>query len=57
MTSIRIPNRGSAHTQMDALLLAMDLRAELDHGLRLNREKQRRLRHLLLVLAGKGGRK
>lgn len=57
MTAIRIPNRGSAHTQMDALLLAMDLRTELDHGLRLNREKQRRLRHLLLVLAGKGGRK
>ena len=57
MTAIRIPNRGRAHTQLDALLLAMDLRTELDHGLRLNREKQRRLRHLLLVLAGKGGRK
>ena len=57
MTAIRIPNRGSAHTQMDAMLLAMDLRTELDHGLRLNREKQRRLRHLLLILHKQGVRK
>lgn len=57
MSAIRIPNRGSAKTQVDALILTMDLRNELDHGLKLNREKQRRLRHLLLILAGKGGMK
>jgi len=57
MSAIRIPNRGSHATQIDALLLASDLRTELDHGLKLNREKQRRLRHLLLILAGKGGMK
>ena len=57
MPAIRIPNRGSHVTQIDAYLLASDLRTELDNGLRLTREKQRRLRHLLLVLAGKGGMK
>ena len=57
MSAIRIPNRGSHVTQIDAYLLASDLRTELDNGLRLTREKQRRLRHLLLVLSGKGGMK
>ena len=57
MTAIRVPNHGSHVTQIDALLLAIDLRTELDHGLKPTREKQRRLRHLLLILAGKGGLK
>ena len=57
MTAIRIPNTGSHVTQIDALLLAIDLRTELDNGVKLTREKQRRLKHLLLILAGKGGLK
>ena len=57
MTAIRIPNTGSHVTQIDALLLAVDLRTEIDHGLKPTREKQRRLKHLLLILAGKGGLK
>ena len=57
MTAIRIPNTGSHITQIDALLLAIDLRTEIDHGLKPTREKQRRLKHLLLILAGKGGLK
>ena len=57
MTAIRIPNTGSHITQVDALLLAIDLRTEIDHGLKPTREKQRRLKHLLLILAGKGGLK
>ena len=57
MTAIRIPNHGSHITQIDALLLAIDLRAEIDNGLKPTREKQRKLKHLLLILAGKGGLK
>ena len=57
MTAIRIPNHGSHVTQIDALLLAIDLRTEIDHGRKPTREKQRRLRHLLLILSGKGGMK
>ena len=57
MTAIRIPNTGSHVTQIDALILAIDLRTEIDHGLKPSREKQRRLKHLLLILAGKGGLK
>ncbi len=57
MTAIRIPNTGSHVTQIDALLLAIDLRTELDNGVKLTREKQRKLKHLLLILAGKGGLK
>ena len=57
MTAIRIQNNGSHVTQVDALLLAIDLRTELDHGLKPTREKQRRLKHLLLILAGQGGLK
>ena len=57
MTAIRVPNRGSHVTQIDALLLAIDLRTEIDHGRKPTREKQRRLRHLLLILSGKGGMK
>lgn len=50
MTAIRIPNHGSHITQIDALLLAIDLRTEIDHGLRPSREKQRKLKHLLMIL-------
>ena len=50
MTAIRIPNHGSHVTQIDALLLAIDLRTELDHGLRPTREKQRKLKTLLMIL-------
>ena len=57
MTAIRIPNTGSHITQIDALLLAIDLRTEIDNGLKPTREKQRKLKHLLLILAGKGGLK
>ena len=57
MTAIRIPNTGSHITQIDALLLAIDLRTEIDHGLKPTRDKQRKLKHLLLILAGKGGMK
>ena len=50
MTAIRIPNHGSHITQIDALLLAIDLRTEIDHGLRPSREKQRRLKLLPTIL-------
>ena len=50
MTAIRIPNTGSHVTQIDALLLAIDLRAAIDNGVRPPREKQRRLKLLLAIL-------
>ena len=50
MTAIRIPNTGSHVTQIDALLMAVDLRTEIDNGLKPTREKQRRLKHLLTIL-------
>ena len=50
MTAIRIPSTGSHVTQIDALLLAIDLRTALDHGVKLSREKQWRLKHLLTIL-------
>ena len=50
MTAIRIPNTGSHVTQIDALLLAIDLRTAIDNGVRPPREKQRRLKHLLTIL-------
>ena len=50
MTAIRIPNHGSHITQIDALLLAIDLRAAIDNGVKPPRDKQRKLRHLLTIL-------
>ena len=50
MTAIRIPNTGSHITQIDALLLAIDLRTEIDNGLKPTREKRRKLKHLLMIL-------
>ncbi len=50
MTAIRIPNTGSHVTQIDALLLAIDLRTAIDNGVKPPRDKQRKLRHLLTIL-------
>lgn len=48
--AINIPNVGSHVAQIDALLLVLDLRTELDHGLRLTRSKQYNLKSILVPM-------